>query len=123
MTRSLFSGLVFLSLAIGPAKADSILDAAAPADALKVEFVAPDTTPTDRLEVGKLLTVDVVVTRSTGVVRIDPTVKPDWMTYDTATHQFSGVPVAGHHELVVRAIDAVTGQTATGILDFDIEAR
>ncbi|MBY5894887.1 hypothetical protein HFN45_16075 [Rhizobium leguminosarum] len=112
-----------LSLAFLPAHAGSILDAAAPADALKVEFTSPDTTPTDRLAAGKPLKVGVVVTRSTGAVQVEPTAKPDWMTYDPQTRQFSGMPVAGQHELAVRVTDARTGQTATGVLTFNIEPR
>lgn len=123
MTRLLLSSLVFLVLSIAPAKVDAILDAAAPADAPKVEFVSPDTTPTDRLAAGTPLTVGIVVTRSAGVVQVMPTSTPEWMTYAPQTSQFSGGPVAGHHELAVRATDAGTGQTATGILDFEIEER
>ncbi len=120
MTRSLFSGLIFLALTTLPAHAGSLLQP--PADALRVEFTSHDTSPTERLKTGQPLTVGVVVTRSTGVVEIVPTSTPDWMTYNAANRQFSGVPVAGEHELEVRVTDAGTGQTATGILSFAIEA-
>lgn len=121
MTRNLFSGLVFLALATLPANAGSLLQP--PADALRVEFASPDTSPTDRLKAGEPLTVSVVVTRSTGAVQIVPTSTPDWMTYDAASRQFSGVPVQGEHELAVRVTDAGTGQSATGILSFNVESR
>ncbi|WP_449094030.1 putative Ig domain-containing protein [Rhizobium sp. A41-96] len=123
MKRAILSTLSFLALVIGPAHAGSILDAATPADALKVEFVSPDTTPTNRLAAGKPLTIDVVVSRSTGAVQVTPTATPGWMTYDPKTRQFSGVPIAGEHELAVRVTDAGTGQTATGVLTFNIEPR
>lgn len=112
-----------LLLSIAPANAGSILDAAAPADALKVEFVSPDTTPTDRLAAGKPLTVGVVVSRSTGAVQVTPTATPAWMTYDPQTRQFSGMPVAGQHELAVSVTDAGTGQQANGVLSFNVETR
>ncbi|NVP54736.1 hypothetical protein [Mycoplana rhizolycopersici] len=121
MTRSLFSGLIFLALATLPAYAGSLLQP--PADALRVEFVSPDTSPTERHKAGQSLTVGVVVTRSTGAVQVVPTSTPDWMTYDPKTREFSGIPVAGEHELSVRTTDTGTGQTATGILRFNIEAR
>ncbi|MBY5885369.1 hypothetical protein HFN49_04045 [Rhizobium leguminosarum] len=114
---------VFLSIAVLPANAGSILDAAVPAHALKVEFVTPDTTPTNRLAAGKPLTVGVVVTRSTGIVRVEPTAKPDWMTYDPQTRQFSGMSVAGQHELAVSVTDAGTGQRANGVLTLNVETR
>ncbi|MDL2410649.1 hypothetical protein PY650_34795 [Rhizobium calliandrae] len=115
---------VFLTIAVLPANAGSILDAMEPpADALKVEFVSPTTTSTDRLAAGKPLTVGVIVTRSTGVVQIEPTEKPDWMTYDPQTRQFSGIPVPGHYELAVFVIDTGTGQQANGILSFNVEPR
>lgn len=124
MTRFLFNSLVFLALTAGSAKAGSILDAMEPpADALKVEFTSPDTTPTDRLAAGKPLTVGVVVSRSTGAVQVTPTATPGWMTYDPQTRQFSGVPVAGQHELAVSVTDAGTGQQANGVLSFNVEAR
>lgn len=112
---------LFLSLATLPANAGSLLQP--PADALRVEFTSPDTSPADRLTAGQPLTVGVVVTRSTGAVQVVPTSMPDWMTYDPKTREFSGVPVAGEHELSVRTADTGTGQTATGILTFNIEAR
>ncbi|UYZ07417.1 putative Ig domain-containing protein [Agrobacterium salinitolerans] len=123
MIRSLLLSTA-LVLAITPANAGSILDAMEPpADALKVEFVSPDTTPTDRLAASKPLTVGVVVSRSTGVVQVTPTATPGWMTYDPKTGQFSGVPVAGQHELAVSVTDAGTGQQANGVLSFDVQAR
>ncbi|MBO0127132.1 hypothetical protein [Agrobacterium sp. OT33] len=116
--------ILFLALATLPANAGSILDAMEPpADALRVEFTSPDTSPTERLKAGQPLTVGVVVTRSTGAVEVMPTAKPDWMTYDAAARQFSGVPVQGEHELAVRVTDAGTGQSATGILSFNVESR
>lgn len=121
MTRSLFTSLVFLALAIVPANAGSLLQP--PADALRVEFTSPDTSPADRLKAGVPLTVGVVVTRSTGAVEIEPTSTPDWMIYDAANRQFKGVPVAGEHELSVRVTDAGTGQTATGVLTFKVLSR
>jgi hypothetical protein len=121
MTRSLFSGLVFLTLATIPAHAGSLLQP--PADALRVEFVSPDTSPTDRLKAGEPLTVGVVVTRSTGAAQVAPTSTPDWMTYDPKTREFSGVPMAGEHELAARVMDVGTGQTAMGILTLNIDAR
>ena len=111
---------LFLSLATLPANAGSLLQP--PADALRVEFNSPDTSPTERLKAGQTLTVGVVVSRSTGVVEVVPTAKPDWMAYDAAARQFSGVPVVGDHELSVRVTDAETGQTATGVLSFNIDA-
>lgn len=124
MTRFLFSSLVFLALATGSANAGSILDAMEPpADALKVEFVSPDTTPTDRLAAGKPLTVGVIVSRSTGAVQVTPTATPGWMIYDAKTRQFSGVPIAGQHELAVSVVDAGTGQQANGVLSLNIDAR
>ena len=115
---------ICLTFAALPANAGSILDAMEPpADALKVEFTSPDTSPADRLKAGQPLTVGVVVTRSTGAVEVMPTSTPEWMTYDTANRQFSGVPVAGEHELAVRVTDTGTGQSATGILTFNVESR
>lgn len=115
---------IFLTLATLPANAGSIFDAMEPpSDALRIEFTSPDTSPADRLKASVPLTVGVVVTRSTGNVEIIPTLTPDWMIYDAGTRQFSGVPVAGEHELSVRVTDAGTGQTATGILTFNIDAR
>ncbi|MDH7806842.1 MULTISPECIES: hypothetical protein [unclassified Rhizobium] len=111
---------LFLSLVTLPASAGSLLQP--PADALRVEFTSPDTSPADRLKAGQTLTVGVVVSRSTGVVEVVPTAKPDWMTYDAAARQFSGVPVVGDHELSVHVTDAETGQTATGVLSFNIDA-
>lgn len=110
-----------LALAILPANAGSLLQP--PADALRVEFTSPDTSPTDRLKAGQPLTVGVVVTRSTGAVQVAPTSTPDWMTYDPKTREFSGIPVAGEHELAVRVTDTGTGQTATGVLTMNIESR
>ncbi|TAY24453.1 hypothetical protein ELH92_25865 [Rhizobium ruizarguesonis] len=123
MTRSLLSSLAFLALATLPANAGSIFDAMEPpADALRVEFTSPDTSTTDRLKAGQLLTVGVAVTRSTGAAAIVPTSMPDWMTYNPKTREFSGIPVAGEHER--RQSDGHrTGQRATGILSFNIEAR
>ncbi len=121
MTRSLFSGLIFLALATLPANAGSLLQP--PADALRVEFDSPDTSPAERLKAGQSLTVGVVVTRSTGAVQVMPTSTPDWMTYDPKTREFSGIPVAGEHELAVRVTDAGTGQSATGVLSISIDAR
>ncbi|MBB3743512.1 hypothetical protein FHX10_003011 [Rhizobium sp. BK591] len=121
MTRSFFSSLVLLTLAIVPANAGSFPHP--PADALRVEFTSPDTSPVARLKAGQPLTVGVVVTRSTGAVEIVPTSTPEWMTYNPKTREFSGVPLAGEHELAVKVMDAGTGQTATGILDFEIEER
>lgn len=121
MTRSLVSGLILLALATLPVHAGLLLQP--PADALRVEFTSPDTSPTERLKAGQPLTVVVVVTRSTGAVQVVPTSTPDWMTYDPKTREFSGIPVAGEHELSVRTTDTGTGQTATGILRFNIEAR
>ncbi len=112
---------LFVALATLPANAGSLLQP--PADALRVEFTSPDTSPTDRLAAGQPLTVGVVVTRSTGAVKVVPTSTPEWMTYDAFNRQFSGVPLAGDHELAVRVADAGTGQSATGILTFNIEAR
>jgi hypothetical protein len=112
---------LFFTLATLPANAGSLLQP--PADALRVEFTSPDTSPTERLKAGQRLTVGVVVTRSTGAVEVMPTAKPDWMTYDAAARQFSGVPVQGEHELAVRVTDAGTGQSATGILTFNVESR
>lgn len=111
---------LFFTLATLPANAGSLLQP--PADALRVEFVSPDTSPTERLKAGQPLTVGVVVTRSTGAVEVMPTAKPDWMTYDATARQFSGVPVQGEHELSVSVRDAGTGQTATGVLSFNIDA-
>lgn len=88
-----------------------------------MEFASPDTSPTDRFKAGEPLTVGVVVTRSTGAVQVVPTSTPDWMTYDPKTREFSGVPVAGEHELAVRVMDVGTGQTAMGILTLNIDAR
>ncbi|MBW0366134.1 hypothetical protein [Ensifer adhaerens] len=49
MTRSLVRSVAVLALAALPASAGSILDAMVPpADALRVEFVTPDTSPADR---------------------------------------------------------------------------
>lgn len=62
-----------ISLAIVPAHAGSILDAAKPANALLVEFSSPDTSPFHRLRAGQPLTVGVVVSRSTAPVEIVPT--------------------------------------------------
>ncbi|TCL72131.1 putative Ig domain-containing protein [Rhizobium sp. BK251] len=121
MTCYLFRTLVFLAVAALPANAGSLLQP--PADALRVEFTSPDTSPAERLKAGQPLTVGVVVTRSTGAVQIVPTSTPDWMTYDAASCQFSGVPVPGEHELSVRVTDAGTGQSATGILSFNIDTR
>ncbi|MCZ7932357.1 hypothetical protein O9X90_08545 [Agrobacterium leguminum] len=112
---------LFLALATLPANAGSLLQP--PADALRVEFTSPDTSPTDRLKAGQPLTVGVVVSRSTGAVEIAPTAKPEWMTYNAAARQFSGIPVEGEHELSVRVTDAGTGQSATGILSFNVEPR
>ncbi len=112
---------LFLALATLPADAGSLLQP--PADALRVEFISPDTSPTERLKAGEPLTVGVVVTRSTGAVQVAPTSTPDWMTYDAGARQFSGIPVAGEHELAVRVTDAGTGQSATGILSFKVESR
>lgn len=124
MTCSLLSSVAALALAALPASAGSILDAMEPpADALRVEFVSPDTSPADRLKAGQPLTVGIAVTRPTGAVQIMPTSTPDWMTYDAAARQFSGLPVAGEHEVAVSVMDTGTGQTATGILNFDIQAR
>ncbi|WP_153511173.1 hypothetical protein [Rhizobium rhizogenes] len=124
MTRLLLNSIVFLTLVTGTANASSILDAMEPpADALKVEFVGPDTSPADRLAAGEPLTVGVVVTRSTGSVQVTPMATPDWMTYDPQTHQFSGVPVPGQHKLAVSVTDVGTGQQANGILTFDVETR
>jgi len=109
-----------LALATLPANAGSLLQP--PADSLRVEFTSPDTSPTERLKAGQPLTVGVVVTRSTGAVEVMPTSTPEWMTYDAANRQFSGVPVAGEHELAVRVTDAGTGQSATGILTFNVES-
>jgi hypothetical protein len=111
----------FLSVAVLPANVGSLLQP--PADALRVEFTTPDMSPVARLKPGEPLTVGVVVTRSEGTVEVAPTSTPDWMTYDPKTREFSGIPVAGEHELAVRVMDARTGQTATGILSFNIEAR
>ncbi|MBX5235303.1 hypothetical protein HJC02_24005 [Rhizobium sp. NLR4a] len=121
MTRSLFSSLVLLALAIVPANAGSFPQPAA--DALRVEFTSPDTSTVDRLKAGQTLTVDVIVTRSTGAVEGLPTSMPDWMTYYPKAREFSGVPVAGEHELAVRVTDAGTGQPATGIISFNIDSR
>ncbi|CAM3540551.1 hypothetical protein G6L26_008610 [Agrobacterium radiobacter] len=110
---------IFLALATLSANAGSLLQP--PADALRVEFTSPDTSPTERLKAGQPLTVGVVVTRSTGAVQIVPTATPDWMAFNPKTHQFSGVPVEGEDELAVRVTDAGTGQTATGILSFAIK--
>lgn len=112
---------LFFSLVTLPASAGSLLQP--PADALRVEFTSPDTSPADRLKAGQPLTVGVVVSRSTGAVEVMPTSTPEWMTYDAANRQFSGVPVAGEHELAVRVTDAGTGQSATGILTFNVESR
>jgi hypothetical protein len=112
---------LFLALATLPANAGSLLQP--PADALRVEFTSPDTSPTERLKAGQPLTVGVVVTRSTGAAEVMPTAKPDWMSYDAVARQFSGVPVQGEHELAVRVSDAGTGQSATGILSFNVESR
>jgi len=112
---------IFIALATLSANAGSLLQP--PADALRVEFTSPDTSPTERLKAGQPLTVGVVVTRSTGAVQIVPTATPDWMAFNPKTHQFSGVPVEGEHELAVRVTDAGTGQTATGILSFNVESR
>lgn len=112
---------LFLALATLPANAGSLLQP--PADALRIEFTSPDTSPTERLKSGQRLTVDVVVSRSTGAVEVVPTATPDWMTYDAAARQFSGIPVQGEHELAVRVTDAGTGQSATGILSFNVEPR
>ncbi|MBB4283908.1 hypothetical protein GGE43_004745 [Agrobacterium tumefaciens] len=112
---------LFLALVTLPANAGSLLQP--PADALLVEFTSPDTSPADRLKAGQPLTVRVVVTRSTGAVEVMPTSTPEWMTYDAANRQFSGVPVAGEHELAVRVTVAGTGQSATGILTFNVESR
>ncbi|MFS8121980.1 putative Ig domain-containing protein [Rhizobium sp. BR 250] len=112
---------IFIALATLSANAGSLLQP--PADALRVEFTSPDTSPTERLKAGQPLTVGVVVTRSTGAVQIVPTATPDWMTYNAANRQFSGVPVEGEYELAVRVTDAETGQTATGILSFNVESR
>jgi hypothetical protein len=114
---------LFLSLVVLPAHAGSILDAAAPADALRVEFTSPGTSPNDRLKAGQPLTLGVIVTRSTGAVEIVPTKTPDWMIYDPKARQFSGIPEAGEHELAVRVTDAGTGQQANGILSLNVEAR
>jgi len=121
MTRSLFSGLIFLAMATLLANAGSLLQP--PADALRVEFTSPDTSPTERLKAGQPLIVGVVVTRSTGAVQVVPASTPDWMTYNPTTREFSGIPVAGEHELAVRVMDVGTGQTATGVLSFNIDAR
>ncbi|NRF10808.1 hypothetical protein [Agrobacterium pusense] len=121
MTRHLFSSLVFLAVSALPANAGSLLQP--PADALRVEFTSPDTSPAERLKAGQRLTVGVVVSRSTGAVEVVPTTTPDWMTYDAAARQFSGVPVVGEHELSVRVTDAGTGQSSTGVLSFNVEAR
>lgn len=121
MTRYLFGSLVFLAVAVLPANAGSLLQP--PADALKVDFTSPDTSPSDRLAAGKPLTVGVIVSRSTGAVQVTPTATPGWMTYDPQTRQFSGVPVPGQHELAVSVTDAGTGQKANGVLTFDVEAR
>ncbi|ANM16917.1 cadherin-like domain-containing protein [Rhizobium sp. N541] len=121
MIRCVFRSLVLLTVAALPADAGSLLEP--PADALRVEFVSPDTSPTERLKAGQPLTVGVVVTGPTGAVQVVPTSTPDWMTYDPKTREFSGVPLAGEHELAVKVMDAGTGQTATGILDFEIEER
>ncbi|MBW9063826.1 hypothetical protein JNB71_10885 [Rhizobium herbae] len=113
---------LFLAIAVPlPANAGSLLQP--PADAVRVEFTSPDSSPTDRLKAGQPLTVGVVVSRSTGAVEIVPTKAPVWMTYDPKTREFTGVPVAGDHELAVRVTDAGTGQSATGVLTFNIEAR
>jgi hypothetical protein len=112
---------LFFTLATLPANAGSLLQP--PADALRIEFTSSDTSPTDRLKAGEPLTVGVVVTRSTGSVQVVPTSTPDWMTYDPKTLEFSGIPVAGEHELSVSVTDAGTGQSATGILSFNIDAR
>lgn len=123
MIRSLLLSTTLL-LSIAPANAGSLLDAMEPpADALKVEFTSPDTSPTDRLAAGKPLTVGVIVTKSTGAVQVEPTAKPDWMTYDPQTRQFSGMPLAGQHELAVSVTDAGTGQQANGVLSFNVETR
>lgn len=119
MKRRLFKSIALIALMTVPVHAGSIAAVLQPpADALRVEFSSPDT-----LKAGEPLTVGVVVTRSTGAVQVVPTLTPNWMTYDAQNNQFSGVPIAGHHELSVRATDAGTGQMATGILDFDIRAR
>lgn len=88
------SSLVAISLALAtvPAHAGSILDAAKPANALLVEFSSPDTSPTDRLKAGHLLTVGVVVSRSTGAMEIAPASTPQWMTYDSKHGSFRGFP-------------------------------
>lgn len=113
---------LFLAIAVPlPANAGSLLQP--PADAVRVEFTSPDTSPTDRLKAGQPLTVGVVVSRSTGAVQVLPTATPDWMTYDPQTRQFSGVPVAGQHELAVSVVDAGTGQQANGVLSLNIETR
>lgn len=112
---------LFLALVTLPANAGSFLQP--PADALRVEFVSPDTSPAERLKAGQSLTVGVVATRSTGAIQVVPTSTPAWMTYDPETREFSGIPVAGEHELSVSVTDAGTGQTATGILTFYIEAK
>ncbi|MDX3977149.1 hypothetical protein [Shinella sp.] len=112
---------LFLALVTLPANAGSLLQP--PADALRVEFTSTDTSPADRLKAGQPLTVGVVVTRSTGAVEVVPTSTPEWMTYDAANRQFSGVPLAGEHELAVRVRDVGTGQTATGVLTMNIESR
>lgn len=124
MIRHFFSSLVLLALATGSANADPILDVMEPpADALKVEFVSPDTTATDRLATDEPLTVGVVVSRSIGAIQVTPTTTPSWMIYDPKTHQFSGVPVAGQHELAVTVTDVGTGQQANGVLTFNVESR
>ena len=115
--------LFLLAADIVPAQAGSILDAAAPADALRVEFVSPDTTRSNPLAADQPFTVDVIISRSTGDVEIVPTATPEWMTYDPQARQFSGVPVAGEHEIAVRVTDVGTGQSATGVLTFNIETR
>ncbi|WP_332302070.1 putative Ig domain-containing protein [Rhizobium sp. GR12] len=112
---------LFLALVTLPANAGSLLQP--PADALRVEFTSTDTSPADRLKAGQPLTMGVVVSRSTGAVEVMPTSTPEWMTYDAANRQFSGVPVPGEHELSVRVTDTGTGQTATGVLSFNVEAR
>ncbi|RCW23178.1 hypothetical protein DFR48_10747 [Ciceribacter lividus] len=94
-----------------------------PTYALKVEFTSPDTSPVDRLKAGQPLTVSVVVSRSTGAVKVVPTSTPDWMTYDPKTREFTGVPVPGQHELAVSVTDAGTGQQTSGVLTMNIESR
>ncbi|CUX58833.1 hypothetical protein G3A56_21080 [Rhizobium oryzihabitans] len=112
---------IFLALATLSANAGSLLQP--PADALRVEFTSPDTSPTERLKAGQPLTVGVVVSRTTGSVEVVPTLTPEWMSYDPKTREFSGVPASGGHELAVEVTDAGTGQSATGILSFHVDAR